>query len=354
MTFPTEESLHALVDRQQIEELMSRYAHGVDRHDEDLIAAAYHHDAFDRHGPFAGGVAEFVKWVNPLHEGKTRAHTHNITTHWSELSGNSAYCDTYVLFALFLKDREVLMFGSGRYIDRLEKRGGEWRIAERSTVTEARLEGDATCFRNAPGGYAAGTWDRDDLSYLRPLAHEGHIVAPVERAIQSLSNGRDAWQELVDRRAVRDCVTQSLRGLDRADRRMLSDSFAKDASIIEGQERLPAEIWHGRRLDQFEQSAATTHNLTTHLAVVAGSEAQAESYVIVVERPQRGSTVWVGGFRLLDRLERGEGRWQIASRVLIADWEFEGDGAVFAEDDHYLRGHRHLRDPWYKLAGGAR
>jgi hypothetical protein len=58
------------------------------------------------HGPFRDTVSKgFAEWGNALHAGKTRAHTHNLTTRWVELQGDAALTDTYVLFALFLKER---------------------------------------------------------------------------------------------------------------------------------------------------------------------------------------------------------------------------------------------------------
>src|SRR5205085_2693361 len=90
-----------------------------------------------------------------------------------EISGRTAWADSYVLFVLFLRDRDIVMMGSGRYIDRLEQRDGEWKIAERRTVTEMRIETDGRGFFNAPGGYQAGVWGKGDLSYQRPLTLPG-------------------------------------------------------------------------------------------------------------------------------------------------------------------------------------
>ncbi len=148
---------------------MSRYAHALDRHDEALLADVYHPDARDLHGPFDGPIPEFITWVNALHERKTRAHTHNITTHWCEVQGDRAFADSYVIFVLYLREREVVMMGSGRYVDRLERRSGSWKIAERRVIIDMRFEAEAQPLDNTPGGYPRGTWDRRDITY-RPLA----------------------------------------------------------------------------------------------------------------------------------------------------------------------------------------
>jgi hypothetical protein len=64
----------------------------------------------------------------------------------------------------------------GRYIDRLEKRDGEWRIVVRRATVEVAMEGKAVLpnGKSPPGsGYLMGDRDRSDLSYARPLTLEG-------------------------------------------------------------------------------------------------------------------------------------------------------------------------------------
>jgi hypothetical protein len=59
---------------------------------------------------------------------------------------------------------------SGRYLDRLERRGGEWRIAVRRTTIEVEVEGDAKWPENEISQtFPKGAWDTGDLSYARPL-----------------------------------------------------------------------------------------------------------------------------------------------------------------------------------------
>ena len=64
---------------------------------------------------------------------------------------------------------------SGRYIDRLEKRDGEWRIAIRRSTVELVFTADASPLQSdldKQQGYPGGTRDRRDLSYVRPLTLE--------------------------------------------------------------------------------------------------------------------------------------------------------------------------------------
>jgi hypothetical protein len=160
-----------LLDRQAIIDCIYRYARGVDRHDVDIMRTVFHPDATDNHGNFLGNVDEFVKWVNGVHEKSYRAHTHNITCHNCEIEGDVAHTESYVIFVLQTIDEQLVYIGGGRYLDRFEKRNGEWRIALRRTMVDWRCKADGGEAYQAivRSGYPRGTWDRDDLSYLRPL-----------------------------------------------------------------------------------------------------------------------------------------------------------------------------------------
>src|SRR4051794_36933919 len=124
-----------LVDRQAILDCIHRYTRGVDRLDADLTLSAYHEDAVDDHGTFIGSPREFVEWLWPRPDTRwTRQHF--VTNHTCELDGDTAHTETYYLCAMRPKDREVTTISGGRYIDRFERRDGEWRIAARVVVAE--------------------------------------------------------------------------------------------------------------------------------------------------------------------------------------------------------------------------
>jgi hypothetical protein len=335
--------LRELQDRQEIEECVSRYAHALDRHDEALLADVYHPDARDLHGPFDGPIPEFITWVNALHESKTRAHTHNITTHWCEVQGDRAFADSYVIFVLYLREREVVMMGSGRYVDRLERRSGSWKIAERRVIIDMRFEAEAQPLDNTPGGYPSGTWDRRDIAYLR-LPSSPPLTPPL--------SGPDAAGLLTScaaRRVIKDCITQSVRGIDRADRALTLAQFTPGAHVEDGAFSGSAEQYVERLLTRFEQEDfALTHNLSSHRVEIRADIAVAETCVTLMRFGKDGTTGWVGGLRLLDRLENREGRWRIDSRKVVADYEFAADGSAVNTDTQYLRSRRDRGDISYE------
>lgn len=166
MTPAQQRQLQYLLDRQSILDCIHRYCLGVDRHDAAMVASAFHPDAIDEHGPFTGGPDALAAWANGFHAANFTSHTHCITTHGCEIDGDVAHAQSHCLYGLRRNDGQTVALGAARYIDRLERRGGEWRIAHRRTLIEWRGE----LRSHMPEGYAAGTWDRSDPSYERPLA----------------------------------------------------------------------------------------------------------------------------------------------------------------------------------------
>lgn len=157
-----------LLDRQEIRDCIDRYSRGLDRHDDELLASAFHPEAIDNHGHWIGRKDEFVQWANHEVHDPLLAHNHHITTHLAEIDGAVAHVESYVIFVLRHSDKKTVRVGGGRYIDRFEKRDGEWRIAIRQLVLDWRFVADGILF-NTDDHYFHGTWDKTDISYERPL-----------------------------------------------------------------------------------------------------------------------------------------------------------------------------------------
>lgn len=160
--------LQYLLDRQDILDCIHRYTRGLDRHDDELLRAAFHEDAVDHHGHFVGPRDEFVRWANHECHGALHAHMHNITSHTCEIDGDTAQAESYVIFVHRYKDNTTVHVGGGRYLDRLEKRDGEWRITLRRLVLDYRFTCDGSVFGEWDG-YEKGRQDRGDSSYQQPL-----------------------------------------------------------------------------------------------------------------------------------------------------------------------------------------
>ncbi len=169
-----------LMDRRAIEDVIYRHARAHDRFDTALMASCYHDDGVDEHGFAVNPGPAYGDWANMVHGKGAVANLHNITSINVEIEGDVAHAESYVLVALLNPDGVSARFINGRYVDRLEKRSGTWRIALRRCTLDLMIEGDAKLLASPyikQGGYIRGARDRSDVSYQRPL----DIDAPVER-----------------------------------------------------------------------------------------------------------------------------------------------------------------------------
>jgi hypothetical protein len=160
--------VRALRDLEEIRACLLRYARGVDRLDEDLILSAFHDDAIDIHGPVTFTPREFLAWYRSRQEGREIGQ-HILTNVTTDVDGDVAHCETYyVAISRAVGAADVELFG-GRYIDRLDRRDGAWRIAVRVMVPEWRKSADAVDWSTLTAGAYLGSRSRADASYHRPL-----------------------------------------------------------------------------------------------------------------------------------------------------------------------------------------
>ncbi|HNI35818.1 MAG TPA: nuclear transport factor 2 family protein [Microthrixaceae bacterium] len=168
--------LRTLADRQAIVDCLHRYARGVDRGDEDLLRSAYHTDAIEDHGAYVGGVDGLVEFLGKAHRAFDAYQRYVTNTH-IDLDGDDAHVESYYICVLRDDDAGRTLVNGGRYVDRFERRAGEWRIARRVVVMEWEysVEGGAPRY---PVTLPARR-DRDDVSYRRPLDVDRDPRAPV-------------------------------------------------------------------------------------------------------------------------------------------------------------------------------
>jgi hypothetical protein len=168
-----------LRDRQEILDCINRYSRALDRHDTEMMTTGvYHPDGLDEHGAARfNNPQAFMDWINEGHDRHFTAHHHHITVHNCDLDGDTAHTESYVILMLSptFEPQKKNWILSGRYIDRLEKRDGKWKIALRTSVIEWAMEADDRLLRDptfVSFGFKAGTHDRSDPSYDRPLTRD--------------------------------------------------------------------------------------------------------------------------------------------------------------------------------------
>ena len=133
-------TVETLLAKQEIADVIYRYARGIDRMDFDLVRTCYHPDAYDDHGRFQGDIDAFIAFVEEF------LPRYVVTQHFMgnmlvEVEGDTARAETYAV----AYHRQEMGDGSGkddvfgiRYVDRFEKRHGEWKIAHRVVASEWR------------------------------------------------------------------------------------------------------------------------------------------------------------------------------------------------------------------------
>jgi hypothetical protein len=162
-----------LADRQAILDCLNRYARGLDRKDLDMLRSVFHPDATDHHGGsidyHPAAEALIADWqVRDAH----RTFSQHLLINTSiDLDGDVAHAETYFQLIVGLKpgarpDQPRLGLSGGRYVDRFERRNGEWRIARRVLIVEYEAALDA---RDRSHHLLWARRSKEDPSYARPL-----------------------------------------------------------------------------------------------------------------------------------------------------------------------------------------
>jgi hypothetical protein len=133
--------------RAAISDAMNRYCRGVDRCDWELLRSAYHPGAIDDHGDFYGTVEEFIADAQERHRAVEQSMHFIGNMLFSFPTVDVAIVESYcVAFLRYVPPAPAVAAGSAaarlravvRYVDRFERREGEWRIAHRTVVFEDR------------------------------------------------------------------------------------------------------------------------------------------------------------------------------------------------------------------------
>ncbi|WP_375476543.1 nuclear transport factor 2 family protein [uncultured Jatrophihabitans sp.] len=183
-----ERVLRELADRAEIHDVLLRYCRGADRLDAELIRSAYHPDAVDDHGKFLGSAGDFAEWVVGVMRETSISTQHTLPNVLIEFDGDVAGVETSFVAYHRKADPDaesgerIEVFG-GRYLDRFERRSGQWRIAERTVAHDWSTVLHGAQFPRREE-YVQGRRDRGDAVYrlvdsdASRRAHRGRDAAP--------------------------------------------------------------------------------------------------------------------------------------------------------------------------------
>ncbi|MFU7529102.1 nuclear transport factor 2 family protein [Qipengyuania sp. ASV99] len=142
-------------------------------------------------------------------------------------------------------------------------------------------------------------------------------------------------RRLADRLAIDEVFARYCRGIDRCDPDELARVFTKDARIDYGDGPKPRDETITGLMAGLSAMRLTQHNIGNVICEIAGQRARAETYCVALHilpgnEPSGGSgeiEMVVGG-RYLDTLEKRTGKWRIAERLYVMDWNRQGPATM--------------------------
>lgn len=137
-------------DREAIRDTIAAYAHAIDRRRWDMMERIFHPDATFGFGPIEGSWQSFVGQARAIIDPCTSTQ-HQLGQTLIAFDGDDAAdTETYMTATHIVppayplpgiypdRAESYLAIIAGRYIDRFERRGGEWRLARRQGVYDWR------------------------------------------------------------------------------------------------------------------------------------------------------------------------------------------------------------------------
>jgi hypothetical protein len=159
-------TIDEIVAESEIKDVHLRFCRANDRRDEALTRSCFHPDAvIELHEPLS--VDELVGLAGQM------LSAYRVTWHYTgnqlvEVDGDVAWAEHYTISSHRMpgdeNGPERDFIAHGRYIDRMERRDGEWRIARRKMILDYTRT-DPVGEGAAPLGTSGGARDRSDPSY---------------------------------------------------------------------------------------------------------------------------------------------------------------------------------------------
>lgn len=125
-----------LADRLAIQDVLHLHSRGLDRLDKSAIQCAYWPEAEVDYGSYKGSAQVFAELVVGALGQAYELTRHCLSNTLVKFAGSSASSESSVNAGHLLPGaREELLF-YGRYLDKLEKRDGQWKILHRQVVMD--------------------------------------------------------------------------------------------------------------------------------------------------------------------------------------------------------------------------
>ncbi|HXC38527.1 MAG TPA: nuclear transport factor 2 family protein [Burkholderiales bacterium] len=135
-----ERALEVLLAKQEIRELHYKYCRAVDRADGELMRTLFHDDAVIHHQPwFDGPARDYVDMAVKNARGQmsgswSHMATNELTTVEADQASSEWYLFQYDRITGKDFDRDLIL--CGRFLERLSRRNGVWKVSERALVRD--------------------------------------------------------------------------------------------------------------------------------------------------------------------------------------------------------------------------
>jgi hypothetical protein len=127
---------------------------------------------------------------------------------------------------------------------------------------------------------------------------------------------------LSDQAEILDCLTRYARGMDRLDRDLARSAYHGDAVDDHIGFVGPVDDFLDWAFEYHASQSRHQHYITNCSIEVDGDEAHVETYYLFIatERDEDAPLTITGG-RYIDHFERRDGRWAIAARLCLVEWQ---------------------------------
>ena len=154
-----------LSDKESIREKLMIYGRICDRCDIELAKEVFAEDSLCEYGPYFEGTGyELCQWLIDAHL-MFSATTHQMTNMLINLDGDKASSETGHVGVVYTDrdpDNIEASLSFSRYLDKWERRDGEWLIVSRKVLSEIAYVSAVVYGKANYGEYSR---DREDLSY---------------------------------------------------------------------------------------------------------------------------------------------------------------------------------------------
>jgi 3-phenylpropionate/cinnamic acid dioxygenase small subunit len=338
----------------EIRDTLMRYCRGVDRGETGLVASAFHPGAVDQRGAKAELAMDMARKTRARLDGFTQVANHNLDNITIERDGDRANVESY--FSAWVPDQTAtgetqLYHIIGRYLDRFERREGQWKIVQRLVVVDAAQPGKREKWERM-GDFPRGARREDDPA-------NGFLTGKGSGDDPSEGGETMKLQEALDQMAIREILVRYCRGIDRGIKPLVNSIYHDDSTDDHGTYNGPGQEFADVVVDRMDATGVIgQHNVTNVLIEIDGNSARGESYFITYnpeadEKTGEGGLMLVLG-RYLDTFEKRMGEWRILTRKVVIDYaQGPASGGPWPRLHHFTHGGRREKDPshgWFRNA----